>query len=344
MTRERVATTLRAYAELFVAYAALEWPAVRRYARPYEGVIGDYDSTLVEEMRGIAAGAGVDFEDILAVNVRTEIMYGVGDLRAAADCTAFAALPEATEGGHTIIGQNWDWHPAAFDSCVILSVEQVDRPNFVTVVEAGLLAKMGMNSEGVGVAANALVSDADRGEPGIPFHVVLRSILGSSNLDEAVDKVGSVRRASSANYLLASREGRAVDLETAPGGADRVFALEPHNGSIGHANCFVGPDVTVRDQTPVKKPLSMTRQRTIDRVLAQNRGAITVELMQELLADHEHHPNALCRHPLEQFAPIDRSATVASVVMDLDALEFWAADGQPCSHPYRRFGAADLWG
>ena len=36
---------------------------------------------------------------------------------------------------------------------------QDDGPDFVTVVEAGLLAKTGMNSSGIGLATNALVTD-----------------------------------------------------------------------------------------------------------------------------------------------------------------------------------------
>ena len=38
---------------------------------------------------------------------------------------------------------------------------------------------MGDNSAGVGVATNAMVCDMDKGVPGIPYHVMLRSILNS---------------------------------------------------------------------------------------------------------------------------------------------------------------------
>lgn len=341
--RDRVLKTLAAYAELFIAYTDLDWSHVTAYARRYEGIIADCDGELIEEMRGMADGAQVAFEDILAINVRTEVMYGLGELRAAADCTAFAALPGATETGHTLLGQNWDWHPAAFDCCVVLALDQPGRPSIVTVVEAGLLAKVGMNDAGLGVATNALASDADKGEPGLPYHVMLRCILNSSTFDEAREFVTSVDRASSANYLIASKDGEAVDLETAPGGSNRVFPIEAHIGVIGHANCFVASGVTIRDQTLLKRPLGMTRQNTIDRSLEEHRGHITPELMQKVLADHELHPNALCRHPLMHLAPIDRSATVASVIMDLDMGEFRVADGQPCNHPYRTFTAEDMW-
>lgn len=343
LTRDRVHKTLAAYSDLFLAYAGLRWPEVREFAIRFTSVIEAYDRELMAEMEGIAEGAAVDMTDVLAINVRTEIMFGLGEIRAAADCTAFAALPSATSNEHTLLGQNWDWHPAAFDCCVVLAIEQDDRPSIVTVVEAGLLAKMGMNSSGVGVATNALVADVDKGEPGIPYHVLLRTILNCRSLDEARSRVSTTGRASSANYLLAFQDGNAVDLEVAPGAEDRVFSIEPQDGVLGHANCFVAPTVSVVDQTPEKKPLSMTRQRTINRRLRDHAGNISVELMKTILADHENHPNALCRHPLEYLAPVDRSATVASVIMDLDERTLWVADGQPCSHPYHQFSAADLW-
>lgn len=341
----RVSHTLQAYSELFRAYADLAWREVTQYARAYRDPIGDVATDLIAEMKGIAEGAGVDFLDILAVNVRTEVMYGLGELRPApSECTAFAATPEATTSHHTLLGQNWDWHPAAFDSCVILSIRQDDGPNIVTVVEAGLLSKMGMNSQGLGVVTNAMVSDGDAGEPGVPYHVLLRLIQNCASTADAVAVVKNVHRASSANYLVADSSGTAVDLEVAPGGADTVFRDEPADGVLGHANCFVAPNVTVTDMNPIRRPLAMTRQRTISRMLDERKGQISLESMQSVLQDHEQHPNALCRHPLENFAPVDRSATVASVVMDLDERKFAVADGQPCTHAYREFTPAELWG
>ena len=341
--RSRLAHTLAAYGELFREYAALSWPEVCRYAVHYEEVIQAFDPRMIEEMRGIASGGQVDFADILAINVRSEVMYGVGELRAAADCTAFVATSPATANGHSILGQNWDWHPAAFESCVVLSIEQDDGPDIVTVVEAGLLSKMGMNSAGLGVVTNAMVTDLDHGDLGVPYHALLRAIQNETSVENAVKVVTDAHRASSANYLIADRSGSAIDLEVAPGDSDRVFRIEPVDGVLGHANCFVSPNATVHDQTAIRKPVSITRQRTIDARLSTNLGNISVELMQEILADHEHHPNALCRHPIERFAPIDRSATVASVIMDLETLDFWVADGQPCSHPYTRLEPSKVW-
>jgi hypothetical protein len=55
---------------------------------------------LVEEMRGVADGASLDLEDILALNVRTEIAYGMFS----DGCTAFSWKV----GEKSFIAQNWD--------------------------------------------------------------------------------------------------------------------------------------------------------------------------------------------------------------------------------------------
>ena len=74
------------------------------------------DERYVEEMRGIADGAGVDVEDVLSINVRTEVMFAAKARQAEAagheivdgarqgECSAFAVLPPASANGHTLVG------------------------------------------------------------------------------------------------------------------------------------------------------------------------------------------------------------------------------------------------
>ena len=121
------------------------------------------------------------------------------------ECTAFAVVPEASASGHTLIGQNWDWLLHCFDTVVVLEAEQDEGPNYVSVVEAGLLAKTGMNSSGLGVATNALVTEDDRGEPAMPYHVLLRAFMDCETISDALSAAQRSRRSSSANYLLAHR-------------------------------------------------------------------------------------------------------------------------------------------
>jgi isopenicillin-N N-acyltransferase-like protein len=242
--RERVLRSIEAYREVFAAYAGWDWAAVTGQARAYEAPISRFEPRYLEEMRGIAEGAGVEDADVLAINVRTEVMFAAkarqaaSDARRVGECSAFAVTPERSAGGHTMIGQNWDWLLHASETCVVLEVQQDVGPDYVTVVEAGLLAKTGMNSSGIGLVTNALVSDADRGEPGIPYHVALRGILDVENISDAYAVLQRGFRSSSANYLVASADGLAADIEGTPGDFDRLYMTFPDEGVLLHTNHF----------------------------------------------------------------------------------------------------------
>ena len=290
----------------------------------------------------------MSFEDVLAINTRTEVMFAAKARSAERqgtpppECTSFAVLPEASADGHTLIGQNWDWLLHSFDTCVVLEAQQDEGPDFVTVVEAGLLAKTGMNSSGIGLCANALVSDADRGEPGVPFHLLLRGILDAENLSDALTVLQRGFRSSSANFLVAHRDGIAVDAEGAPGDFSRLFLLFPDGGVLTHTNHFLSPSYDGKDVSLWVMPDSPFRLERIHSRVAAAGGGLTIETFQSALADHANHPSGVCCHPDTRDPVLDQGATVASILMDLDARRMWLADGQPCSHPYRMLEYADF--
>ena len=329
--------SIEIYGALFEHYAGWDWDTARRCAGAFEAPVGAAHPHLLEEIRGIAEGAGVAFADILALNVRTEIMGSGIARRPPAECTAFAALPEATSDGHVLIGQNWDWNPRMCETVVVLDVERDDGPDYVTVVEAGLLAKSGMNSAGVGLVTNALISLQDVGAPGLPYHVLLRAILDAETLLEAIEVVTRDRRASSANYLIAHRDGSAVDLEAAPGDGDRVSSLPVTQGVLAHANHYVCAPVGVADAMPAHTPDTLDRLERAQRLLADAGGRIDRSLVQGVLRDHAGDPGGICRHVDPASPEHERSVTVASVVLDLTSAQLWLADGAPCRHEYRLF-------
>lgn len=345
---DRVARSVEAYRVVFEELAGLNVEGARRLAKHFEGPIAAFRPAYLEEMRGIAEGAGVGFEDVLAVNVRTEVMFAARAREATAGgrpdgCSAFAVLPEASAAGHTLIGQNWDWLPHCFDTVIVLEVEQPDGPDFVTVVEAGLLAKTGMNSSGIGLATNALVTDVDVGEPAVPYHVLLRAILDCETISDAYAALMERPRSSSANYLIAHGDGIAVDVEAAPGDFSRLSLVFPEAGVLLHTNHFLALPTGLRDVSLWAMPDSPFRlERLRTAVSAVPTGELTLEGFRAILADHANYPSGVCCHPDPRMRPADQGATVASVLMDLDARSLWLADGHPCSIPYRRLDYASF--
>jgi isopenicillin-N N-acyltransferase like protein len=321
---------------VFAHYAGWDWPRVREEAHAFERPIADYGGGYLAELGGIAEGAGLPFVDVLAINVRTEVMYAATARRAAAlhECSGVAVLPQAQAEGRTVLGQNWDWLLHSLDTVVVLEAHRDDGPDYVTVVEAGLLAKTGLNSSGLAVAPNALATDADLGQPAVPFHVILRAILDGETISDGLGAIQRSRRSSSANYLLAHEDGMAVSVEAAPGDFSRVFLLFPEDGLLLHTNHFRSPAFDGKDVSLWAGPDSPFRLERLRQQLPPSR-AIAVEDLQRTFSDHANEPSSVCCHPDPRSPLLERGTTGASVVMELDTRRLWLADGPPCENPYR---------
>jgi isopenicillin-N N-acyltransferase-like protein len=344
----RVRLSVQAYEQVFAHLTGWDWPAVRREASRFETPIGEFRPGYLEEMRGIADGAGLGLADILAINVRTEVMYSAKARHAplaprpVAECSAFARAPAPGQPGGPVLGQNWDWLSHAAQTLIVLEARPDDGPDFVTVVEAGLLAKAGLNSAGLGLVTNAMVTDADVGEPGLPYHVLLRAILDCSTVTAALEVLQAGPRSSSANYLVAQAGGAALDIEAAPGDVTRLYPLFPdEDGLLLHTNHFQAP----RLQTPYPQaprtgladlglwamPSSAVR---LQRLRA---GAVKRDLdgFRTLLADHADYPHSICAHPDPADHPLEAGSTIASLLMDTESRQIWLAAGNPCQEPYQ---------
>jgi isopenicillin-N N-acyltransferase-like protein len=327
-TADLIHFNLEGYWRLFKHDDGLNRSAALRQAQGYVEPIEGYAPHLMDEMRGIAAGAGVSLEEILALNCRTELL-STAKIPLHQECTALFVAPEATVDGHTIVAQNWDWSDVLRGGTVLLRVEGPGGPTVLTLTEAGMVGKIGLNSAGVGVCTNFLRHDGRR--VGAPFHVILREALNAPRLGLAVAAVYRDVRADSGNYLLAHAEGEAVDLEATP---SEVGFLHPEDGLLVHTNHFLTPHLQRGDQGIPESDNTLVRYGRAIRLLRAQAGQITVETLKSIFRDHLNHPKAICRHPDPSQPEIERSATLASAILDLTAGEMHVAAGEPCQTAY----------
>jgi isopenicillin-N N-acyltransferase-like protein len=173
----------------------------------------------VDEIEGIAAGAGQDAGELLAVNARTELLAG-------AECTVAGRL-------HGELAQTWDWHPDLAPSRVVWTVEGA----FTTATEAGILAKLGVNRHGVACALNLLESAADGGLGGTPIHALLRQILErAETARQAHALLTGARITASSAVTIATPE----DLFTVELSPDGPTVIRPDDdGWLVHTNHFL---------------------------------------------------------------------------------------------------------
>ena len=73
----------------------------------------------------------------------------------------------------------------------------------------------------------------------MPYHVALRAILDAETISDAYAVLQRASRSSSANYLIAHRDGQAVNIEGAPGDFHALFLTFPDEGLLLHTNHFV---------------------------------------------------------------------------------------------------------
>lgn len=327
--REMIARVVAFYRWIFAIKSKLDWDQSLEKAAEFVPVLNDYDSDIMEEIEGIARGADRPVAEIVALNVRTELLFllATGAGQAKASCTSLAAVPPAAE--HTLLAQNWDWYPQVRDCCVILEEKPQDRPEILHVVEAGIIAKTGYNSAGIGLCTNALVTANWR--VGVPYHAILWRILKSVTMADAIGAVTGPQRASAANYLIAHAAGEAVNLEAAPQDLNVIF---PQKGIISHANHCKISNTDIIDLTSAIWPDTIMRDYRAGKILHQYNGHIDASSIQQVLKDHFDKPNSICTHKDVNLPPHEHSQTNVSLIMDLTEKSLLIAKGPPCEHKY----------
>ena len=314
---EKIRAGLEDYRVLFAETSTMAWDAIRENAASYIPLLEDVLPQIMEEVRGIAVGAGVEVEDIMLLNCR----YEITKFPYPNECTSFAVLPEASRNGVTYVGQNWDYRAGILDNVVILRLREPDGNIIVGLAEAGQVIRNGFNSRGLGLCANNLQSVDDSRGVAIPVTFLRRRVLSCGSFDEAAQLIRKAKRAVSCNFMLASADGQAVDFEAHPGGADELL---PEKGILTHANHFVRyPERNALETSP--------RGNRLKELLEKKRNAIDVPYLMACLGDHQNYPKALCRHPADLSLRLGRrSITVAGVIYDFEAKIAHICAGPPC--------------
>ncbi|SDG68681.1 C45 family autoproteolytic acyltransferase/hydolase [Paraburkholderia phenazinium] len=286
--------------------------------RSLEQAIGEFQPAYLEEMRGIAVGAEVPYEDIVMINARTEVLAKARAEKAmqAEDedgCTGVLVLPSRSATGQLIHAQNWDWKADCVDTGVVLRVRNDDGPDFLTFVEAGGLARSGLNAAGVSITANYLESDRDYTQLGVPLSLLRRRVLEEPVFANALRVIATTPKSCSNNIMLGMAEGFGIDFECAP---DEAFPIYPGDDQlIVHANHWVSPvaRTKLRDTGCENSPDSYYRDWRV-RQLLNATPKVDRNAVKAALFDAFGTPYSVCRPP-RMGTRHTMSATVAMIVM-----------------------------
>jgi isopenicillin-N N-acyltransferase-like protein len=300
----------------------LEDAELARVVAAYLPRIEAFEPRYVEEMRGIADGAGVDFHHIVMINARTEVLklatnpklrdQLLGEIEPDG-CTSLIVAPGATAEGRLIHAHNWDWKMESADASVVLRIRDEDGPDILMFAEAGALGRFGFNSVGIGITANYLESERDYRQVGVPLALIRRHALEQSHFALALRTVYTTPKSGSNNMSLTHVDGEIFNFECAP---DETFQVEPRDGVLVHANHWQSPVALTKlqERGSFAMPDSLYRDRRLRALVEPGIGSLTVDDVKAALRDNWASPWSICRPPRPS-AMSNLSATVVTIVM-----------------------------
>ena len=301
--------------------ARLPWHEVEALVSRFEPTIRDFAPAYIDEMHGIAEGAGLPYAAIVLLNARTEILKlaemrenGIVAPLEADGCTGAVVLPQATASGRLLHAQNWDWKAECAETAIVLKIRSEDGPDILTFTEAGGLARSGFNSAGISITANYLETDRDYRRLGVPLALIRRKVLEQKRLALAMHAVYATPKSAANNMIVAQANGIAIDFECAP---DETFQVLPQAGLIVHANHFQSPVALSKlmDRGIADTPDSLYRDLRVRALIEPHLGAVTMDHVKAALFDDFETPWAVCRPPHRE-GSTNLSATVAMIAME----------------------------
>lgn len=321
--RDAVHANLAGYSALFESAGGTR-ALVRDWAEQALERTATWAPPLAEEIAGIAEGAGLRPWQAAVLNARTEILAA---LRAAGggECSTAVVLRGGGLSPRTI--QTWDWLEHLREAPLVWEFEP--RPGHVvrTFTEYGVLAKIGVNSAGLGVHFNILRHASDSAAIGVPVHAVARRILTEATTVAEATEIACSAATSASTVITVVTSAAAAALEICP---DGVAVVEPgEDGVLVHTNHFLDAWLAAGEDLGAEHPDSSARMKHLERHAAELAAADPTARARAMLS---HGPAAasVCAHPEQGLPMNERWETLATICLDLPAGGLLVHQGRLC--------------
>src|SRR5215203_2697152 len=306
----------------------LTWAGANIQARKYLPFAEERYSQYVDELRGIAEGANVSFDDLMVVNAMEAVTMDALHLTR---CTSFAVNEQRTADGHILLAHNEDWVPEDENDVYVISAKPNDEPPYLAMTYGGLLPNVGLNAYGIAQAIDTVYPNDSR--IGIPRLVVARAVLASRRLSGALGRTLVSHRAAGYNHLIVHESGEMYSVEVS---ARRFDIIHGTDGYIVHTNHYLSQPMKEIESDPEELISSRVRYFRANRLLREN-STHTIKTLQSIQKDHVNLPNSICNHNIQGIDPLDRESTITAMVIDLTSREMHIAWGNPCQNAYHTY-------
>lgn len=290
---------------------------------------------LLEEVRGIAEGAGLPFADVLAIQLGDEewnFAMRRGLDRPVDKCSAFGLA--GGPGRIGIAGQNLDTPMWIEGHQILLRVIPEDGPEALVFTYAGGIAMNGLNAAGIGITCNALAV-MDYSAAGVPVAFVVRQVLMQRDYAAAVDLLRNLPHASGQNYILSSGD-KARCFECCAAGVTEV--VPDDLGRVTHTNHLLVSAHKDPRFPPTRRfnANSAARLRSLDQRLARPGQHATMADVKAALSASDDPDFPVCV-PLQPGNPQSVVTGGATIYEFTVPPRLHLASGPPDVTPYRVF-------
>ena len=314
---------------------------------------------LVDEIKGIADGTGINFNIMFVVQFIDELgWYITHRLRKdyweklqdnslktmSQQCSAFGVFDQTQ--GYPIIAQTADNSPLWIGLETLIHAKDPESSmEWYYASYPGLIGIYGLNNHSVGVCLNAMGHILKKNINGLGTLFIMRVILNQKSLNDAVDIIKKLPHATGENYLIGDLNG-VVDYECSP---NQVKQFIPYQGAtrVYHTN---HPIETTEIDHEYLKLLSEiyfpggkgaekanldteTRFDSLKSYLKENSKSVTIEMIKKILSSHKVKDYPICRHNLPG------RNTNMGLIMELDkSPKLHISFGPPCRTEFSIYG------
>jgi isopenicillin-N N-acyltransferase-like protein len=298
----------------------LKWDDIRAQSQLLLEYSKKYMPEYVEEIKGASDATGIDLVDLFTD--MCEEIYSKNYLKG---CSDLIASGDVTADGSVLAAHNNDGSPDVEKYTVVVHYQVDGEPEILTVSYGGLGISVGFNSAGISLTGNE-VSMNDM-KLGVPRLLLCRKILAQRNIADAIEVALFQPRASNYNQVIADENGEIYSIE---GSATAYEAIYATDGYVVHTNHYVSAHMRPYELDPYDITSSIIRYNRANRLMKNNKGRISVEMLKAFLEDHVSRPKSICRHGAE-------TKTTFSVIINLTTKTMLLANGNPCESTYYEY-------
>jgi hypothetical protein len=267
-----------------------------RYAGECGKVVRERCPLIADEVEGIAAGAGLTFEEVILINLHEELFHRLLLPEAKhGHCTAIAVAGPDTGDNHTYVAQTWDWMQSVAGKSRVIEWRRSDGASVLAYGFPGMPFGAGVNEHGIALCwtSAALGTKGQKPRVGIPSYLLIAHLLAQKDIDSVIREARQDKHAGWFTFVMADGNGNLLNLEGSPKGIaverpkDRLVRVDFGSLEMGrskgdgrvelHPRCQLMYDLLLGSQG--KNDLARLQDYVADPKHKINVGESTIDMM-----------------------------------------------------------------